>query len=133
MKCIFCYSRVLLRRDLQQTSYLVFPSFSHLFISNTVKIFIDILYTSAIETKRNKKDILCHCVPFFYPKGKSGFMEIVLQISYITIVLKAIHFVTGLKKNLTRYEIDSEIYCRAFTEPLKKRKQFCNCHFCLCK
>ncbi len=55
---IFCYSCVLLRRDLQPTSYLVFPSFPHLFISNSVQIFIDILYTDAIETKRNKK---IHC------------------------------------------------------------------------
>ncbi len=77
---LFCYSCVLLRRDLQPTSYLVFPSFSHLFISNSVQIFIDILYTDAIETKRNKKAILCHCVDFFHP-GKFGFMECIFQCS----------------------------------------------------
>lgn len=127
-------------------SYLVFLSFSHLFISKTVKIFIDILYTKAIETERNKKDLLCHCVPFFYPKGKFGFMEFIFQCSTSRLhshyVLKAItNFVTGLKKKkiLTRYEINGEIYCSAITEPLKKEENnspfilFCNCHLCLCK
>lgn len=98
---LFCYSCVLLRRDLQPTSYLVFPSFSHLFISNTVKIFIDILYTNAVETKRNKKAILGLCVRLFYPKGKFGFMEFILQCSaslemnrlHSHYVLKAITFI----------------------------------------
>ncbi len=85
---LFCYNCVLLRRDLQPTSYLVFPSFSHLFISNTVKIFIDILYTNAIETKINKKKLYCASVcVYFILRGNlvswSLYSSVVLHLRWI--------------------------------------------------